>query len=169
LQFRTHQIFFVSRFAIAEGNSQLSIGQLERAIRDPRTTIHRALKNQWEPPKLRGHHFSLPDAAETQIVASTGRQVEKNQPVTRTDSFHDCVINFGKSMTRGWAYLFLMRHYEELKETPSSPQENSRLEVPRDFLTGLLRCMNDAIQGLVRSRFVLIIFPIRGWRIGLGR
>jgi hypothetical protein len=69
LQFRNHQIFSVSRFTVEEGNSQLSIGQLESAFKCQVIAVTRALKNQLKPPKLRGRHFSLAEDIETQIVA----------------------------------------------------------------------------------------------------
>jgi hypothetical protein len=46
---------------------------------------------------------------------------------------------------------FLLRHSEELNETTSSPQENTRLEVPREFLRKTLRRMKDAVKGCVRD------------------
>jgi hypothetical protein len=71
--------------------------------------------------------------------------------VTRTDILHDCLTNFGKSITRGWVDSFLLRHSEELKETRSRPQENSYLKIPREFLSETFRWMKDAIQGCVRD------------------
>lgn len=151
LQFRSHQIFYVSRFSLAQRNIELSIGQLERGFNCARTTVRRALKNELEPPKLRGRHDAISDDSENKILAWLRQQAEKSQPATRTDILHYCVTNFGRSITRGWVDSFLGRHLDDLKEATSHPQENPRLQIPREFLVETLRCMDQAVQGCVRD------------------
>jgi hypothetical protein len=46
---------------------------------------------------------------------------------------------------------FLLRYSDELETTTNSAQENSRLEVPQEFLRETLRCMNDAVQDCLRD------------------
>jgi hypothetical protein len=43
----------------------------------------------------------------------------------------------------------MSRHLTDLLEATSSPQEGPRLPVPRVFLAETLRCMEEAVGGLV--------------------
>jgi hypothetical protein len=69
----------------------------------------------------------------------------------RTDILHDCASKFGKVITRGWVDSFLIRHKDELAETISEPQEDARLQVPREFLLGTIGGMEEAVQDYARD------------------
>jgi hypothetical protein len=43
---------------------------------------------------------------------------------------------------------FILRHGTDLTERKSTPQEESRLEVPRVFLEETIRCLHDYVEGM---------------------
>jgi hypothetical protein len=67
------------------------------------------------------------------------------------DILHYCIENSGKSITRGWVDSFLGRNLTLLMETTSTPQEDFRLQVPREVLEETLRCMEEVVQDIVRD------------------
>jgi hypothetical protein len=113
--------------------------------------VKRALDNGFSPPKLRSCHNSVPDRDEEDVIASIQHQAEKSQPTTRIDIRHYCVNKFGKCITRGWVDSFILRHSGELFETKSIPQENPRLQVPREFLVATVGGIEEEIQGSIRD------------------
>jgi hypothetical protein len=104
--------------------------------------VKKALRNGLEPPKPRGRHNALLDdlGAEADILAWIQHQAEKSQPSTihenRTNILHYRHSKSGKITTLHWMDSFLIRHKDELSETISKPQEDARLQVPREFLLG---------------------------------
>jgi hypothetical protein len=54
-----------------------------------------------------------------------------------------CVGRFGKHIGRGWVDSFLTGRAAELCETPSLPQENRRLDVPRVFLEAAIEALRE--------------------------
>jgi hypothetical protein len=66
--------------------------------------------------------------------------------VTHTELLNECIGRFGKNITRAWINSFFIRHHIELIETKSVPQENPRLEVPRDFLETTIEGFCDHVH-----------------------
>jgi hypothetical protein len=127
-----------------------------------------------EPPKLYGRHNAIPDdsdaeaeadaEAKTDILEWIQHQAEKFQPSTRIYILHYCAYKFGKIIIRGWVDSFLVRHKDELAETISKPQEEVRLQVPREFLLGRISRMEEAMQSCVRD----LVFNLDEVGVGVG-
>jgi hypothetical protein len=153
LQFRSHQIVSVHQFALRELGTEISIGSLEMAFDCPLTPVKKAMRNGPEPPKPCGRHSLIQDNSEAEteadIIAWIQYQAEKCQPSTRADIFHYCACKFGKVITRGWVDSFVIGHNDYLAETTSKPHEDLCLQIPREFLLGTMRGMEEAVQTCV--------------------
>jgi hypothetical protein len=101
-----------------------------------------------EPPKVRGCHFALDKGSEAEIMEWIEVHAEKCDPVTRTDLSHCCQAKFLVSISRGWVGSFILRHRDDMAEPKSTPQEDTRLEVPRTFLNETIRCLREYVQGM---------------------
>jgi hypothetical protein len=100
LQFRSHQIFYVHKFALDRLGIDIPINRLAIAFNFPPTTMKRTLKNGLKPPKQCDRHNALPEDSQPDILAWIQHQAEKSQPSTRTNILHYCSSNFGKGVTR---------------------------------------------------------------------
>jgi hypothetical protein len=148
LEFRMHQICFVKNFSQREANQMLSINQLSRAFGCPPSRVKAALANGLEPPKVRGCHLAINESSETGILEWIEAQIEKCDPVTRTDLRRYCQTKYSVSMSRGWVDLFILRHRDNLAKTKTTLQEDTRLEVPRVFLNENGFCLRQYVQGM---------------------
>jgi hypothetical protein len=100
----------------------------------------------YEDPLARGRHHEFSADREAEIVEWLAEKAANNTAVNRTELLNKCIERFGKSITRGWVYSFLIRHSDELFETKSVPQENPRLEVPRGFLEAAIQEFRDHVH-----------------------
>jgi hypothetical protein len=107
-----------------------------------------ALANGFEEPKSRGRHFPFDDHSEKEIMSLIEKRPEKCRPVTRTDILHYCEVKYFRSVTRGWMCSFVLRHGDCLPERKSTPQEGTRLEVPRVFLDETISSLREFVQGM---------------------
>jgi hypothetical protein len=110
--------------------------------------VKAALVNGLEPPKVRGCHFAIDEGSEAGIWEWIEVQAEKCDPVTQTDIHHYCQAKYPVSISRGWVDSFILRHRNDLAETKSTPQEDTRLEVPHVFLKETIRCLREYVQGM---------------------
>jgi hypothetical protein len=75
------------------------------------------------------------------------RKAEKSAAVTRTDLRNYCREVYKFQVSPGWVDSFISGHADELTEKKSSPQEETRLQVPRVFLEKTIRTIHETIQG----------------------
>jgi hypothetical protein len=58
---------------------------------------------------------------------------------------------YSRSISRGWAGSFILRHQYNLSETRSTLQENTRLEVPHAFLDETIRCLRGYVHRMKKE------------------
>jgi hypothetical protein len=131
----------VQNFAQREGNQTLSIIQLSRAFGYQPIRVKVTLDNRLEAPKVRDRHMAIDENSEAEILEWIDIQKEKCNPVTHTDLRHYCEVKYSISISRGWIDAFILRYRDDLTETKSTFQEETRLEVPRALLDETIRCL----------------------------
>jgi hypothetical protein len=94
LQYRSHQICFVWNCAQRKGNQTLSIMQLSRAFGCQPTRVKAALDNELEASRVRGRHMAIDENLESEILEWIEAQVEKCNPITRTELRHYCKVKY---------------------------------------------------------------------------
>jgi hypothetical protein len=139
LLYRSHQICFVADAAQETAGQQLSVDQLARPFECRPARSKAALANGFEKLKSRGRYSAFKDDSESEILAWTEAQAEKDRPVTRTDLRHSCQTKYFLVVTRGWVESFILRDGDGVPETKRTFQEDTRLEVPYAFLDETLR------------------------------
>jgi hypothetical protein len=135
LQYRWHLICFVSNFTRDKVDQKISVAQLVRAFGCHENRVKAALTNRLEELKVRGRHPAFDEDSEGEILAWIKTQTEKYRPVKRTNICHYCEVKYSHPVSRGWVNSFVLQHAEDLIETKSLAQEETRLEVPRAFWT----------------------------------
>jgi hypothetical protein len=73
-------------------------------------------------------------------------QAEKYDPVTRTHLRHYCQAKYSISISQGWVDSFILRRRDDLPETKSIPQEDTRLEIPRVFLNETIHYLGEYVK-----------------------
>jgi hypothetical protein len=139
LSYRWHQIDFVNEFAQRKNGHALSLRQLPTEFEYDAAKVKASLTNGLDDSQGRGRHSVLDDVSEIEILEWIQRQIEKFNPIRRTDLLHDCQSKYSYSISRGWVNSFISRYREDLREMKSTPQEHPRLEVPREFLNRTTR------------------------------
>jgi hypothetical protein len=122
--------------------------QLSRVSECQPTRIKAALDNRLEALKVRGRHMAVDENSEAEILEWINAQAEKCNPITRTDLWHYCEVKYFISISRGLVDLFILHHRDDLTETKSTSQEETRLEVPRAFLDETMCCLREYVQGM---------------------
>jgi hypothetical protein len=186
-EFRNQQICRLKEFIETECGRILSNGDLCRGFNAASATVSEALRRGFARPKERGRPPSLDDDKEKAILQWIEKNADQSRPVTRTDILHYVHGRLNEMVTRGWVDNFLTRRKIELFETLSSPQENPRLQVPREYLDTTIRCIQDHVTGaqaeLVfnldevgisewedrKPRFVVVPMKYKGIRIHHGQ
>jgi hypothetical protein len=148
LQYRSHQICFVSSFAWDKVDRELSIAQLARAFGCHANRVKVALANGLEESKKCSGHPAFDEDSEDEILAWIEAQAEKYRPMIRTDLRHYCEVKYSRPVSRGWIDSFVLRHAEDLIETKSSSQEETRLKVLRALLDEMIRCLREYVRGM---------------------
>jgi hypothetical protein len=134
LQFLAQQIFYIVGWARTHLRIDPKIGSLEHAFNCSRHAIHSGLGNELNEPKSRGRHSGVSAESDANIVAWITGKAKPSAAVTRTDVKNSCREVCKIEVMRGWVDSFISSHSAGLVETKSSPQEESRLQVPRMFL-----------------------------------
>jgi hypothetical protein len=147
LRFRCHQIYYINDFATSKHNIPISIGALKRAFQCSRNSVTQALVHGLEPPQTRGRHSALDAEIEHELLVWIEDNAAKNTAVTGADLRARIVNHYHLPVTRGWVNSFIGRHLDRLCKVKSTPQESSRLEVPRCFLDQTIQCLTELVQG----------------------
>jgi hypothetical protein len=116
-----------------------------RAFNCSRHAVQSALANGLNEPKSRGRHIAVDAESDANILAWIKRKAEKSAAVTGTDIRNYCREVCKFQVSRGWVDSFISRHADELTEKKSSPQEETRLQVPRVFLEETIWTMHKTI------------------------
>jgi hypothetical protein len=77
LSHRSHQIYFVNKFAQRNDGHGLSLRQLPRAFEYDIVRVNTALKNGLDDPQDRGRYSAVDDASEIEILQWIQKQAEK--------------------------------------------------------------------------------------------
>jgi hypothetical protein len=92
------------------------------------------LANRPEEPKVRGIHLTVDEDSEEEFLDWIEAQAEKYKPITSADVRHYWQRKYFRSLSRVSVDSFIICHCDDLTETKSTPQEDSRLAVPCAFL-----------------------------------
>jgi hypothetical protein len=147
LRFGTDQIIFSADLAPAELGIEISIGGLIPAFNCFRRAVQSALANGLNEPKSRGWHMAGDAESEANILAWMKPKDDKSAAVTRTDVRNYCLQVCKFQVSRGALDSFISLHADELTEKKSSPQEETRLQVPRVFLEETIGIMQERLHG----------------------
>jgi hypothetical protein len=148
LRFRSHQIYFVADFAQCECHQELSVWQLAQLFDCKSDRFKAALANRLEDRKVRDRHLAFDEISETEILDWILAQIYKCRSTTSANLQHYCEVKCSRSISRGWVNSFILRHQEDLSETKSTLQKDTRLEVPRAFLDKTIRTLREYVQGM---------------------
>jgi hypothetical protein len=92
-------------------------------------------------------HLALCSEYEEEILNwITTKSDNNNNHITRTHLLNYVTEHYHGSFSRCWANLFVGRHLDRLAETYSTPQEDSRLSVPRIFLDATINCLSEHVH-----------------------
>jgi hypothetical protein len=83
-----------------------------------------------------------------EILDWISAQADKCRPITRTNILHYCEAKYSHSISRGWVDSFILLHQDDLSETKSTPQEDTRLKMPRASLDETIRCLRKYVYGV---------------------
>jgi hypothetical protein len=75
------------------------------------------LTNGLDDTKIRGLHLVFDGDSEGEIIEWIQAQAEKYKSITRTDIRHYCKVKYSRSISRGWADSFILRHRDDVIET----------------------------------------------------
>jgi hypothetical protein len=120
--------------------------QLSRSFGCQPTRVKAALDNRAKAPKVRRCHMAVDENPEAEILEWIDARAEKCNPVTRTDLQHYCEVKYPILISRGWADSFILRHRDDLTETKSTLQEETRLEVPHAFMDQTIHRLREYVQ-----------------------
>jgi hypothetical protein len=112
-----------------------------------RHAVQSALANGLNEPKSRGRHMAVGAESDANTLAWIKRKAEISAAVTRTDIRNYCREVCKFQVSRGSVDSLISPHADELTEKKSSPQQETRLQVPRVFLEETIRMMHETIQG----------------------
>jgi hypothetical protein len=92
--------------------------------------------------------LAVHEDSEEKILEWIETQTEKCEPITRTYIRNYCEAKYSHSVRRGLIDSFILRHRDDLMETKSICQEDSRLEVLPVFLDEIISYSQEYVQGL---------------------
>jgi hypothetical protein len=144
--FRGHQIGQLHEFASTDLHITLSVRAVVRDFNISHSVVTRAKLRGYENSPARGRHHEFSPDYEAEIVEWLAKKAANNTTVNRTELLNEYIERFGKSITRGWFDSFFIRHADKSFETKSVPQENPRLEMPRDFLEAAIEAFLDYVH-----------------------
>jgi hypothetical protein len=139
----------VKHFAESDHNIPTSINAPPRAFDYPPSRVKAALAHGFDDPGRRGKHNALDDDRERQILDWVRQNAEQETPVTKGEIREYCTTQFQIPIIRGCVNSFVLRHFGDVIQTRSTPQEEQRLQVPRAFLKRTVRDLNEHVQGCV--------------------
>jgi hypothetical protein len=139
--------FWIADWARAELGIEISIRELMRAFTCSRHAVQSAVVCGLNEPKSRRRHMAVDAESDANILAWIKRKAEKSAKVTWTNIKNYCREVCKFQVSRGWVDSFISRHADELTEKTSSPQEETRLQVPRVVLEETIWTIHETILG----------------------
>jgi hypothetical protein len=108
LSYRSHQIYFVNKFAQRNDGHALSLRQLSRAFERDAARLKTALKNGLDDSQGSHRHSALDNASEIESFEWIQKQAENWNPITRIDILYYSQAKYSYSISRGWVNSFIL-------------------------------------------------------------
>jgi hypothetical protein len=131
---RNQQLLFLCDFAQEECGITLSAAIVARVFAIEASQVWKVRSKAKKQQKLPHRPPALLPDQEDALVALIETGYERGNFVTQRDVLNFVEDNFGKCLTYGWLRSFLSRNASRICRKTVSPQEQTRLEIPRDFL-----------------------------------
>jgi hypothetical protein len=143
LESRNEQLVFFCDFAQAECAVTLSAAIVAQVFGIEPSQVWKVrskAKNRTKPPH---RPPTLEPEQEEEIFALIETGYHSGNFVTQRDVLNFSEESFAKCLIYGWMNSFLSRHASRICRTIISPQEQTRLEIPRDFLDRYLALIKE--------------------------
>jgi DNA-binding NarL/FixJ family response regulator len=104
-----------------------------------------ARRRQQNPSSRLGRPSALTDDQEAETVQRLIHHASDSIFLKKGELLDEIEAVYGKVLTFGWVHRFLTRHQDEIASATVYPQEDPRLQIPRQFLEQYLALLTDHV------------------------
>ena len=144
---RNHQLHFFVNFFKENYNKTLFSNELAIIFDMNPKTVRKNLREGIQDMKPPGRHHAFDNETENIIIQEINSRFQANKPMTQVQLINFISKKFQKNVTKGWVNSFIGRHINELQKCHSSPQEDNRLCIPREYLEQHIMNLKEFLQG----------------------